>query len=204
MTNLQPRIDAPYRIEISSDGELEGRSRRYEKFLKDLGGLYRDDAAYQQLLADNGPDKLVYYVHDQKYQDGEGALIVGTSVVLPGLVGNEYAMTRGHIHAISNRAELYHCLSGHGIMLLDTVDGRSEAIELQAGQSVNVPGEWIHRSVNVGNEPFVTLFCYAADAGQDYSIIENAGGMKTLIVHDSPGSWKQIENPSHRGYQQNS
>ena len=84
-------------------------------------------------------------------------------------------------------------------MLLDSLSGESVALELTPGKAVNVPGHWVHRSVNVGDEPFVTLFCYAADAGQDYSIIEKAGGMKSLIVRDGEG-WQQVANPDHRGY----
>ena len=85
-------------------------------------------------------------------------------------------------------------------MLLETVDGRSEAVELTPGEAVNVPGEWVHRSVNVGDEPFVTLFTYATDAGQDYQLIADAGGMKNLVVADARGGWAVRPNPDHTGY----
>jgi glucose-6-phosphate isomerase len=42
------------------------------------------------------------------------------------------------------------------------------------------------------------LFCYPADSGQDYSIIEKAGGMRMRIVDDGAGGWKQIDNPVWR------
>jgi glucose-6-phosphate isomerase len=193
-------IDVPTLLEISTSGALEGSTRRYEKFSGDMGGVYVDDAAWKDEVAKKGEGNLVYSVNEHKYQNGPGALIVGTSTLLPGLYGDEFAMTRGHLHAISNRAELYFCLSGRGVMLLDTVDGETSAVELGPGQAVNVPGHWIHRSVNVGSEPFVTLFCYAADAGQDYAIIAEAGGMKNLIVHDGPTDWTTIPNPRHMGY----
>jgi glucose-6-phosphate isomerase len=85
-------------------------------------------------------------------------------------------------------------------MLLETVDGRCEALPLEAGQAAHVPGHWVHRSVNVGDEPFVTLFCYPADAGQDYTLIERAGGMSTLIVASPAGGWTTRPNPDHTGY----
>lgn len=192
-------VDTPVVLEISPNGGIEGRSRRYEKFLGDMAGVYRDDAAWQAAVAARGGDELIYWVDDHRYQEGPGALIVGTSTLLPGRYGEEFAVTRGHIHAISDRAELYHCLSGHGVMLLETLDGQSAAIELTPGKAVNVPGHWIHRSVNVGDEPFVTLFCYAADAGQDYQVISDAGGMKNLVVADGEG-WKLVPNPDHTGY----
>ncbi|WP_297747381.1 glucose-6-phosphate isomerase family protein [uncultured Tessaracoccus sp.] len=194
-------MQRPNVIDIASDGAIGGATRRYEKKLGDLEGLYRDQAAFNAEVARRGADELVYYVNDQRYDNNEGSLIVGTSILLPGTVGEEYAMTRGHLHAIANRAELYYCLSGHGLLLMDSLDGESVAAELTPGKAVNVPGHWVHRSVNVGDEPFVTLFCYCADSGQDYGIIAEAGGMRTLIVK-SDGGWAQVPNPDHTGYRQ--
>ncbi|WP_309126819.1 glucose-6-phosphate isomerase family protein [Microbacterium sp.] len=197
--SIPPAVDTPVSLDISPDGGIVGRTRRYEKFLGDMAGVYRDDAAWQSTVDERGAGELIYWVDDHRYQEGPGALIVGTSTLLPGRVGAEYAVTRGHLHAVADRAELYHCLSGRGVMLMETIDGRSVAIELTPGKAVNVPGHWIHRSVNVGDEPFVTLFCYAADAGQDYELIAAAGGMKNLVVADGDG-WMLAPNPDHLGY----
>jgi glucose-6-phosphate isomerase len=194
-----PALDIPDTLTISPEGGIEGRSRRYEKHLGDMSGVYRDEAAWEASVAERGADELVYWVDDHRYQEGPGALITGTSTLLPGRTGEEFAVTRGHLHAVADRAELYYCLSGRGVMLLETVDGRSAAIELTPGKAVNVPGHWIHRSVNVGDEPFVTLFCYAADAGQDYALIADAGGMKNLVTVDGDG-WALTPNPDHIGY----
>ncbi|MDT0144522.1 glucose-6-phosphate isomerase family protein [Microbacterium sp. PRC9] len=192
-------VGVPVRLAIGPHGEMEGASGRYEKRWGELDGIYRDTAAFDAIVRERGRATVAYHVSEHRYSSQPGALIVGTSTVLPGVVGAEFAMTRGHLHGISDRAELYHCLSGHGVMLLDSVDGQSVAIELRPGQAVNVPGDWVHRSVNVGTEPFVTLFCYNADAGQDYGIIADAGGMKTLVVGSGSG-WEQVPNPDHRGY----
>ncbi|MFC4225099.1 glucose-6-phosphate isomerase family protein [Lysinibacter cavernae] len=192
-------IDQPTLLNIVKTGSLEGHTRVYRKNLGDMTGVYQDQPAYAEQRSSKGDDALVYSVEEQRYGNHDGALIVGTSTMLPGQYGNEFAVTRGHLHGISNRAELYYCLSGKGVMLLETIDGRSEAIEITPGQAVNVPGEWIHRSVNVGDEPFVTLFCYAADAGQDYTIIADAGGMKNLVVATADG-WATAPNPAHTGY----
>lgn len=197
--SVHPTVDTPVVLEISARGGIEGRTRRYEKALGDMGGVYRDDGAWRAAVTGRGADEPVYWVDDHRYQEGSGALIVGTSTLLPGRIGEEFAVTRGHLHAVADRAELYHCLSGRGVMLLETLDGRSQAVELTPGRAVNVPGHWIHRSVNVGDEPFVTLFCYAADAGQDYAVISDAGGMKNLVVVDGDG-WALAPNPGHRGY----
>lgn len=198
--HIDPIVDTPVLLEIAREGGIEGRSRHYEKLLGDMQGVYRDADAWNAAVTERGEHELVYWVDDHRYQEGAGALIVGTSTLLPGRIGNEFAVTRGHIHAVSDRAELYFCMSGRGVMQMETLDGQTSAIELTPGQAVNVPGHWIHRSVNVGDEPFVTLFCYAADAGQDYGVIADAGGMKHNIVVDGSG-WAAVPNPDHRGYQ---
>ncbi|MGN5734752.1 glucose-6-phosphate isomerase family protein [Arthrobacter psychrochitiniphilus] len=200
-SSAQMQVDLPAVIEIQTTGEMNGRTRLYEKHLGDMSGVYLDTEQYEQAVAESGPDTLIYFVNEHKYQDGPGALIVGTSTLLPGKVGDEFAVTRGHLHATANRAELYHCLSGHGVMMLETASGEVSTVELTPGKAVNVPGHWIHRSVNVGTEPFVTLFCYAADAGQNYDIIADAGGMKTMIIDDGAGSWTAVPNPRHIGYE---
>ena len=203
MTHPDQSIDQPTLLEIFANGELSGHSRHYEKYAGDMAGVYLDSADWERQVAHGGADRLVYSVNEQKYQEGPGALTIGTSTVHPGIYGDEYAVTRGHLHAVSDRAELYYCLSGNGVMLLDTVDGQTNAIELAPGKAVNVPGQWVHRSVNVGTEPFVTLFCYAADAGQDYGLIAAAGGMTTMIMRDGDG-WTTIPNPRHIGYARSS
>jgi glucose-6-phosphate isomerase len=63
---------------------------------------------------------------------------------------------------------------------------------------VYVPPHWIHRSVNTGPGTLVTLFCYPADAGQDYEVIQHAGGMRSRVVSDGPRGWRLVDNPNWR------
>lgn len=188
----------PVRLILDAqNGALLGSNGRYEKHLNDLVGVYRNREAFDDAIKrDSGSP--VYWVEDLKLP-GSGELITGISVLEPGLIGDEYYMTRGHLHARADRAELYLCLSGTGVMLLETLAGDSRAIELKEGQAVQVPGHWVHRSVNVGSDRFVTLFSYPADSGQNYDIIAEAGGMKNLVVTTEDG-WTTRSNPDHKGY----
>jgi glucose-6-phosphate isomerase len=180
---------------------LLGRTGRYEKRLGELDGLYRDAAAFRSAVDVQGADSLVYWVDECRVDDeADGSLITGLSVLLPGRIGAEFAMTRGHLHARADRAELYHCVAGTGVMLMDSLDGRTRAVPLSAGHGVHVPGHWVHRSVNTGDDIFATIFCYPADAGQDYQLIASAGGMRQLVVADGVGGWDVVDNPDHRGY----
>lgn len=200
MATPQTAPAQPVKLTLApGEGALHGSDGRYEKRLKDLEGLYQDADAFEALLAldDRSP---VYWVENCQREQGPGGLITGLSVLEPGKVGDEYFMTRGHLHVKADRAELYVGVAGHGVMLLDTLDGQSQAVEVRPGEAVYVPGYWVHRSVNVGTERFATMFCFAADAGQDYDIIARAGGMKQLVVADGEG-WTTVPNPKHRGYE---
>ena len=190
----------PGSLTIGPDGVMVGRTAGYDKLLGDMRGVYLDEDAYAVALQRRGAASLVYHVDEHSQAQGAGALIIGTSTLLPGRIGDEFAVTRGHLHAKADRAELYYCLSGRGVMLLETLSGESRALPIANGQAVHVPGDWIHRSVNVGNEPFVTLFCYAADSGQNYQLIADAGGMATLVVTDRAAGWTTRPNPRHIGY----
>ncbi|MFO7531482.1 MAG: glucose-6-phosphate isomerase family protein [Candidatus Limnocylindrales bacterium] len=106
----------------AASGIGSGFSGRYAKTLGDLTKVYRDEQAFLA-LAKESRDDVAYEVFATPPQEQAGELIVGTSVVYPGQVGDEFFMTRGHIHQIHGRAEMYYCLSGHGVMLLESLDG---------------------------------------------------------------------------------
>lgn len=181
-------------------GTLIGRTGRYEKRVRDLEGVYADGDAFATRLAAD-PDELVYFVEEHRPSEQAGDLIHGTSTLLPGTLGDEYHMTRGHLHQIPDRAETYHCLHGHGLLLLEDLDGSTAVAELRPGDIAYVGPHRIHRSVNVGDVPFTTLFTYPADAGQDYDIIARAGGMAQLIMRadDAASAWTAVTNPAYRG-----
>ena len=180
---------------VISPAEMAGRTGRYEKALSELEGLFADGEAYAARLAREG-DRVIYHVDEFRPSDAAGDLITGISTLSPGRVGAEFHMTRGHIHARQDRAEIYHCLSGHGLMLMETLDGQTVVTELRPGVVAYVPPVHIHRSVNVGDTDLVTLFCYPADAGQDYGIIARSGGMRHRVVADGDG-WRLEENSGY-------
>lgn len=188
----------PTRLSVDpATGALRGATRRYAKRLADLRGLYADAEALERLIREDG-DRLAYEVYDHRVEERAGDLIFGTSVLQPGRVGREYAMTRGHLHRLADRTEIYHCLAGRGVLLTQTVGGDVELVELRPGTVAYVAAHWLHRSVNLGQEPLVTLFCYPADAGQDYDVIERSGGMRLLVVDDGHGGWATVDNPRWR------
>ena len=177
-------------------GTMGGATGRYEKRLRDLSGIYADQTAFAAAGEKDG-DRVVYYVHETRPAAAHGDLIFGTTFMEPGRIGDEYYVTRGHIHARANRPETYYGESGTGLMLMESPDGETQILEIAPRVMVYVPPMWIHRSVNTGTEPLVMSFCYPADSGQDYEIIARSGGMARRIVADGAG-WKAVDNADYR------
>ena len=57
---------------------------------------------------------VLYEVYEFKRPEVAGELLHGVSVIHPGLVGNEFFMTKGHFHSLLETAEVYYCLKGEG------------------------------------------------------------------------------------------
>ena len=177
-------------------GHLAGGSGRYEKRLSDLVGLYADAAAFAALLKQG--DRVVYAVEDLKPSTAPGDMIFGVTRMVPGTVGDEFFMTRGHIHATANRPEIYYGESGSGLMLMESPAGETRVVEIAPRVVCYVPPFWIHRSVNVGPDDLVMTFAYPADSGQDYDIIARSGGMAQRILHDPVAGWVATPNQAYR------
>ena len=166
-----------------------------KRMLSQMRGMFADDAAYEALLAQG--DQLVYEFYDMGIEENAGDVAFGTSITYPGVVGDEFFMTKGHFHTILDTAEVYYCLSGKGCMLMESPEGDVQLKELNAGVAVYVPKRYAHRSVNTGTEPLVTFFAFRADAGHDYGTIETKGYRKLVV--SKGGEAALVDNPKWAG-----
>lgn len=163
-------------------GTLEGGALT-ERRLSDMHGVYADDAALRAAIADGDP--LVYTVRSLEPGDGEGDLHYGIGTIMPGRVGDEYYMTKGHLHFWRPAAEVYIGLRGSGAMLLEDEDtGDARLVSLDAGSIVYVPGHTAHRTMNTGTEPLTYIGVFSARAGHDYAAIA-AKNFRHLVVDDA-------------------
>jgi len=177
--------------------QIQPNTGGYKKYFRELGGIYADETAFERLAATLG-NEVAYRVDEARFSDQASDLITGISVLEPGKVGQEFFMTRGHLHQRADRPETYYCLAGHGMLLLESLAGEIKAMEMRAGSLVYVPPFWVHRSVNVGKAVFATLFSYPADAGQDFEIVRQAKGFRQLVVSSENGGWTLAPNPHYR------
>jgi glucose-6-phosphate isomerase len=156
------------RLDLAT-GTIEG-CPTIERTLRDLRGVFADSRAYESSLQEGNP--VIYRVSTMQPGAGPGELHCGLGVLMPGRVGNEYFMTRGHLHSWRPAAEFYIGLKGHGIMLLEDESGRASVwCNLLPESLVHVPGATAHRTVNTGDEPLVYLGVYPSDAGHDYGTL---------------------------------
>ena len=164
-------------------GLIEGRQAS-QRWLSELMGVFASSVAYKNALQSG--DKLVYSVTSIEPAVGEGQLHYGLGVVLPGRVGDEYYLTRGHLHAFRAAAEVYICLHGIGLMLLeDERSGECRSIEMAPDGAVYVPGYTAHRTVNTGNEPLVYWGVYPYNAGHDYQTIQQRNFKQVVVCIDT-------------------
>jgi glucose-6-phosphate isomerase len=147
--------------------------------LSSMKGQFADQQAYAAQLEKE--DVVLYEVYELQRPEQAGELLHGVSIVHPGRVGDEYFMTKGHFHTVLETAEIYHCLQGRGVMVMETPEGDWSVEELCPGKFLYIPPRWAHRSVNTGNQlDLATFFVYPGNAGHDYGTIETQGFRKLL------------------------
>ncbi len=164
----------PAPLRLGPDGDLVGgdvaRSRRC---IGDLRGVFADDVAWSAL----DPGTLAYEVasYCPVPEGTEGGLFFGFTRIMPGFVGDEYFMTKGHFHDHRDRSEYYWCTEGEGWLVLMNEDGQSRIERLSRGGVSYIPARTAHRMVNVGTAPLGFGACWPADSGHDYETISQNG-----------------------------
>ena len=171
---------------------LSERCESIQRYLSNMKGMFYDAAAYDAALSEGNP--LLYEFYDMGVPESSGEVAYGTSITYPGKVGDEYCMTKGHFHTVLDTAEVYYCLRGHGMMMMESPEGDVEVREFRKAEAVYVPIRYAHRSVNVSpDEPFITFFAFPGHAGHDYGTIQTKGFRKLVVERD--GMPAVIDNP---------
>ncbi len=155
-----------------------------------MKGYFQDINEWEHMLEEN---PTIYEVYAIEQEEKEGDLNFATTVIHPGKVGNEYFMTKGHYHSKSDRAELYLCLKGKGMLLSQDINGNASWVEMEPMRMVYVPPHHAHRTINTGDSPLIFLAIYPADAGHDYGSIAEKGFSK--IVVEENGKTVVKDNP---------
>jgi len=192
----QPGWDwnVPFSLTFPLENGLSPDHASTKRYLSAMQGMFADNSAFEEAMSVGNP--LVYEFYELGAPSNTGDLAFGTSITYPGRVGNEYYMTKGHFHTILATAEVYWCIRGQGLMLMENPEGDWNLQELTPGKALYVPKRYAHRSINIGTEPFTTFFVFRADAGHDYGTIETKGYRKLVVELD--GKPQVMDNPKWR------
>ena len=170
----------PFAVELDlSKGLMANPATKIVRRASSMRGHYADAEALERIIAAGDP--VHYEVAEQPVPDAAGQLRFGFSTTLPGTVGEECFMTKGHYHLLADTAEIYLCLRGEGYVLMRTNSDQGAWEKLKRGRMVYVPPLWGHRSVNTGGEPLVSFCVYPGDAGHNYGDIEEEGFPKRVF-----------------------
>lgn len=171
----------PSDVRIGPNGRLIGeRVTRTERRIKDLAGIFMDEAAYRE----SDPGRVVYEVEmHESCGPIEGGLYFGTTVIASGKVGAEYFMTKGHYHEKADRGEYYWGIAGEGLLIMMDREREASAVKVEAGSLHYVPGHTAHRIVNTGSAPLIVGACWPSDAGHDYEALSRTG-FSVRVVED--------------------
>jgi glucose-6-phosphate isomerase, archaeal len=147
--------------------------------IKDLPGVFQDQESYRNM----DPEQPVYMVQAwlPVAEGTTGGLYFGVSTIIAGKVGNEYFMTKGHFHALSDRGEFYWGVQGKGMLILMDRNRNTWAEEVYPGSLHYIEGEVAHRLANTGDTKLVVGACWPADAGYDYEEIARHGFSARLV-----------------------
>ncbi len=145
----------------------------------DLKDLFQDEGSRLLLPQDD----IIYEV-DAYLPVNEGTLgglFFGLTKINPGKVGNEYYMTRGHFHTVSDRGEFYWGIQGQGALILMTRDRQTRYEAMLPGTLHYIPAHTAHRVANTGDVPLSFGACWPSDAGHDYGEIAKKGFSSRLF-----------------------
>jgi glucose-6-phosphate isomerase len=179
-------------IKFNLENGLSPDIKSIKRRLSDMESMYLNNEILKKMLKKE--DTIIYEFYDLGLPETPNELAYGTTILYPGKVGDEYFMTKGHFHEILETAEIYYCIKGHGILLMENQEGQIEIQEMKPGISIYVPPKFAHRSINISdNEPLISFFTMRADAGHNYKTIETKGFRKIIV--EKNGKPEIINNP---------
>ena len=169
-----------------TEGALKGgHVIESQKTIAQLKNIFLDEKARSEM----DQNKIVYRVQAflPVEQGTEGGLYFGTTWIEPGAVNEEYFMTQGHFHKLSNRSEYYWGIKGEGVLILMDRDRNTRAEFIYPGSLHYIPAHTAHRVANTGDSQLVFSACWPSDAGYDYDeIIKNGFSSRLLNKNGKP------------------
>ena len=166
--------------------------RTVSRTLQDLADVFCDPEAVRSQLSQGNP--VIYEFHEYVASRRREDLVTATCTLLPGKVGREFHMTRGHFHDPADFAEVYYVQSGKGLLLMQSREGHFLSVDMRPGTILYVPPVYFHRTANVGPEPLVFFGVFCGETDHDYGKVPVAEWFAKIVV-DIDGAPRVIDNP---------
>ncbi len=171
--SLKPN-DYPISVQFDfKQGAFAPVQSRSIRHVSQLDMMFYDKPAAQAMIQNGDP--VVYEILYYGFETSKSDMALGMTRINPGTVGDEYYMTKGHLHARDDQPEIYFCVQGEGYLLLQTLDGEFRAERWTPGTITHIPPMWAHRVVNTGKDVLVFVASYHLCAGHVYQPIEDKG-----------------------------
>ena len=184
--------DLPVTVQLDiSTGDFVPCTEKVVRNVSDLALMFSDQETVRQIVSMG--DKLVYVIRYYPFFTSKSDMALGTTAILPGKVGDEYHMTKGHFHARDDQPEIYYCVQGEGFLQMESRDGDYHAVPWKAGTITHIPPQYAHRVINTGRTTLVFVASFHVAAGHEYELIE-ARGFKNIIVQ-LEGKAVEVPNP---------
>jgi glucose-6-phosphate isomerase len=118
MMESAPISDFPTTVQLDiQTGAFEPCLDLSQRRLKDLAMMFHDQQAVQALLQ---ADPLIYEIRYYPFVTSNSDMALGVTSILPGKVGDEFHMTKGHFHVRPDQPEIYYCVKGRGCLLMES------------------------------------------------------------------------------------
>src|SRR5207244_1329895 len=149
---------------LSGDGVTQS-----QRTVGGLKGYFLDEDARTAM----DQDQAVYRVEafEPQPEGTPGAVCCATTFLEPGMVGDEYYLTRGHFHVNEDRPEMEVTVSGEGFLVLMTEDRQTRVEPMLPGSVHHVPPRTAHRVANTGKAALVFVSYWASETGHDYATV---------------------------------
>jgi glucose-6-phosphate isomerase len=182
-TFLAPPLDPMHIVFDSVTATVSPTGPVLTRRMSSLEGLFAAEDLRRRAAEQDDP--IVYTVASSPVPELPRELPQSITTILPGTLGGEFYMTKGHQHP-DPQGEIYLCLRGTGGLL--TFDGRRTSwIEMTPGVIGYMPPGWAHRSVNTGDEEYQFLAVYPGSAGHDYQwVVANGMGERIFAGPSGP------------------
>ncbi len=147
----------------------------------------------QSVLED--PQDLVNETEYWVFTEISNSSWANLTVITPKRVGDEYPKTFGHYHPNESPIEIYHLISGTGVLVLQKRDlSEIFLVKVQPGQQIKIPKEYGHSWSNVGSEPLISYDDWRiGHTDTDYAEIRSLHGMAYYLIDDN-GKVKVVKN----------